>query len=377
MTRRRARTRRRGSRGDERRATFVPEEKSIPDTRVFRNASARKALARGARRAFRGARETRGQPFRVRYLEGKARAIPRRLARTPARTRTARRTRWPPRSPPASRSACPPGLALSHARVPRGGGPRRRRRRRVQAAMNVTKPNIVNNLDGDDEEHRRQGVHHHGQGRRGHGEGQVRAGVARAREQGGHHRGGPLQLRRRRQHHVRRGHEPRPHPRPGHGLPGAHRAHQRPRRDGRYRRRPRRRAHGALRGRLSSSPSAGSSPPSSSPRHHRRSAPAVALNKVTIDECFPAEDASYPDGLLPTFWTPAAEKLNGRVARSPSPSCSSSASNSRARREPRGLHSSFFHGSLDARAHEREALERSTRDARGNTIAQRAIPLAQ
>jgi hypothetical protein len=40
----------------------------------------------------------------------------------------------------------------------------------------------------------------------------------------------------------------------------------------------------------------------------------VALNKVTIDECFPAEDASYPDGLLPTFWTPAAEKLNGRVA---------------------------------------------------------------
>ena len=40
----------------------------------------------------------------------------------------------------------------------------------------------------------------------------------------------------------------------------------------------------------------------------------VALNKVTIDECFPSETASYPDGLLPTFWTPSAEKLNGRVA---------------------------------------------------------------
>ena len=40
----------------------------------------------------------------------------------------------------------------------------------------------------------------------------------------------------------------------------------------------------------------------------------VALNKVTIDECFPTEGASYPDGLLPTFWTPAAEKVNGRVA---------------------------------------------------------------
>ena len=40
----------------------------------------------------------------------------------------------------------------------------------------------------------------------------------------------------------------------------------------------------------------------------------VALNKVTIEECFPDENASYPDELLPTFWTPIAEKLNGRVA---------------------------------------------------------------
>lgn len=42
-------------------------------------------------------------------------------------------------------------------------------------------------------------------------------------------------------------------------------------------------------------------------------APA-ALNKVTIDECFPDENAAYPDELLPTTWTPIAEKLNGRVA---------------------------------------------------------------
>ena len=40
----------------------------------------------------------------------------------------------------------------------------------------------------------------------------------------------------------------------------------------------------------------------------------VALNKVTIDECFPDENASYSEELLPTFWTPIAEKLNGRVA---------------------------------------------------------------
>ena len=40
----------------------------------------------------------------------------------------------------------------------------------------------------------------------------------------------------------------------------------------------------------------------------------VALNKVTIDKCFPDENASYPDELLPTVWTPIAEKLNGRVA---------------------------------------------------------------
>ena len=40
----------------------------------------------------------------------------------------------------------------------------------------------------------------------------------------------------------------------------------------------------------------------------------VALNKVTIDECFPSEQAVYPDELLPTVWTPAAEKINGRVA---------------------------------------------------------------
>lgn len=42
-------------------------------------------------------------------------------------------------------------------------------------------------------------------------------------------------------------------------------------------------------------------------------APA-ALNKVTMEECFPNENAVYPDELLPTFWTPIAEKLNGRVA---------------------------------------------------------------
>jgi hypothetical protein len=35
---------------------------------------------------------------------------------------------------------------------------------------------------------------------------------------------------------------------------------------------------------------------------------------VTIDQCFPDENAVYPDELLPTFWTPIAEKLNGRVA---------------------------------------------------------------
>ena len=40
----------------------------------------------------------------------------------------------------------------------------------------------------------------------------------------------------------------------------------------------------------------------------------VTLNKVTIDECFPSEQASYPDELLPTVWTPIAEKINGRVA---------------------------------------------------------------
>jgi len=40
----------------------------------------------------------------------------------------------------------------------------------------------------------------------------------------------------------------------------------------------------------------------------------VALNKVTIEQCFPSEKASYPDELLPTIWTPVAEKLNGRVA---------------------------------------------------------------
>ena len=40
----------------------------------------------------------------------------------------------------------------------------------------------------------------------------------------------------------------------------------------------------------------------------------VALNKVTIDKCFPDENASYPDEQLPTIWTPIAEKLNGRVA---------------------------------------------------------------
>ena len=40
----------------------------------------------------------------------------------------------------------------------------------------------------------------------------------------------------------------------------------------------------------------------------------VALNKVTIDECFPSEQASYPYELLPTVWTPIAEKINGRVA---------------------------------------------------------------
>lgn len=40
----------------------------------------------------------------------------------------------------------------------------------------------------------------------------------------------------------------------------------------------------------------------------------VALNKVTIEECFPDENAVYADEPLPTFWTPIAEKLNGRVA---------------------------------------------------------------
>ena len=171
----------------------------------------------------------------------RSRAASRALPRAPAPHvahdgRHAHLPRHAPRAHQGSRRLLP--------RVPRGGGPRRRRRRRVQGDERHEAEHREQPRRRDDEEHRRQGVHHHGQGRRGHGEGQVRAGVPRAREQGGHHRGGPLQLRRRRQHHVRRGHEPRPHPRPGHGLPGAHRAHQRPRRDGRYRRRPRRRAHG-------------------------------------------------------------------------------------------------------------------------------------
>ena len=48
--------------------------------------------------------------------------------------------------------------------------------------------------------------------------------------------------------------------------------------------------------------------------HGRRACAPVALNKVTIDKCFPDENASYPDEQLPTIWTPIAEKLNGRVA---------------------------------------------------------------
>ena len=40
----------------------------------------------------------------------------------------------------------------------------------------------------------------------------------------------------------------------------------------------------------------------------------VALNKVTLEKCFPSETGKYADELLPTFWTPVAEKLNGRVA---------------------------------------------------------------
>eukprot|EP00227_Mantoniella_beaufortii_P013635 CAMPEP_0197577740 /NCGR_PEP_ID=MMETSP1326-20131121/2252_1 /TAXON_ID=1155430 /ORGANISM="Genus nov. species nov., Strain RCC2288" /LENGTH=283 /DNA_ID=CAMNT_0043140845 /DNA_START=309 /DNA_END=1159 /DNA_ORIENTATION=- len=40
----------------------------------------------------------------------------------------------------------------------------------------------------------------------------------------------------------------------------------------------------------------------------------VALNKVTLEKCFPSEKGKYGDELLPTFWTPVAEKLNGRVA---------------------------------------------------------------
>ena len=40
----------------------------------------------------------------------------------------------------------------------------------------------------------------------------------------------------------------------------------------------------------------------------------VALNKVTLAECFPDEKNSHSDELLPTIWTATAEKLNGRVA---------------------------------------------------------------
>ena len=35
---------------------------------------------------------------------------------------------------------------------------------------------------------------------------------------------------------------------------------------------------------------------------------------MTSDECVPSEQASYPDELLPSVWTPFAEKINGRVA---------------------------------------------------------------
>jgi len=42
-------------------------------------------------------------------------------------------------------------------------------------------------------------------------------------------------------------------------------------------------------------------------------APA-ALNKAPLEESFPDEVGSYSSELLPTFWTPIAEKLNGRAA---------------------------------------------------------------
>ena len=40
----------------------------------------------------------------------------------------------------------------------------------------------------------------------------------------------------------------------------------------------------------------------------------VALNKVTLAECFPDEKNPHANELLPTVWTATAEKLNGRVA---------------------------------------------------------------
>jgi len=42
-------------------------------------------------------------------------------------------------------------------------------------------------------------------------------------------------------------------------------------------------------------------------------APA-ALNKVTMDECFPDENKVYENERLPVTWTAAAEAVNGKVA---------------------------------------------------------------
>ena len=40
----------------------------------------------------------------------------------------------------------------------------------------------------------------------------------------------------------------------------------------------------------------------------------AALNKVTMDECFPDENKVYENGRLPVTWTAAAEAVNGKVA---------------------------------------------------------------
>mmetsp|Transcript_14200 Transcript_14200/g.59830 ORF Transcript_14200/g.59830 Transcript_14200/m.59830 type:complete len:283 (+) Transcript_14200:254-1102(+) len=151
-----------------------------------------------------------------------------------------------PRHPARARQ----GARGLHPRVPLRGGARLRGRRwpSLQVDERHRPQHQEQPRRRDHPQHRRQGVHHHRlRGRRGHREGQVRPGVPRAHQQGGDHRGGPHQLRRGRQLHVHRRHEPRADARPGHRLPGAHGDHQRPRRDGGLRRRHGRRGHRPLR----------------------------------------------------------------------------------------------------------------------------------